>query len=222
MIIKVCGMKDAANVIDLAALNVDFIGFIFYPLSKRYVGEPGIDLMSSIPGTIKKTGVFVDEEPDRLVDVVMQYNLDAVQLHGDESPEYCRLLRKMIHNFNTEKPVDLIKAFGIDSDFDFRSLSAYEEVVDYFLFDTSSAERGGSGKTFDWNLLKNYNGLTPFFLSGGLGTEHADKLKSISHPQLLGFDLNSRFEESPGYKDIGMLRHMIQTLRDGSGSQAQE
>lgn len=206
MRIKVCGMKDPENIRQLASLKIDYIGLIFYEGSKRYVGGEVVDMRHLIPYPTKLTGVFVNEETDRIVDLVMNYKLDAVQLHGQESPADCRLLKQLLHDFNTDHPVTIIKAFGIDQHFDFNLPDKYADVADLFLFDTSSVDHGGSGVTFDWELLKEYQGLTPFFLSGGIGLEEILKLKEWRHPKLYGLDLNSRFEHAPGDKDVELLK----------------
>lgn len=213
MILKVCGMRDAANIAQLSDLKPDYMGFIFYPHSKRYVGHPDVDLLSSISKSIKKTGVFVNETMDKIADEVIKYDLDAVQLHGSEPGEFCRSFRKFIQNMQTEKHVEIIKAFGLSSEFDFHTLTDYEDFVDYFLFDTKTNLYGGSGLTFDWDILKQYHGAKPYFLSGGIGEESISSIIGFKDARLYGVDLNSRFEIEPGIKDIDNLRSVFKLLR---------
>lgn len=212
--IKVCGMRDSANVGQLAELKPDYMGFIFYSDSKRFIGTPGTELFSLVNSPVKKVGVFVNEAMDVVADKVLQYQLDAVQLHGEETGEFCRSFKIFLHNMQTEKHVEIIKAFGVSEEFDFKALSAYEDFVDYFLFDTKTALHGGSGVGFDWDLLKRYNGTKPYFLSGGLSLENIEKVALLKDIRLYGVDLNSRFEIEPGVKDIEMLKLAFELIRN--------
>lgn len=214
MKIKVCGMKDRENIISLASLKPDYMGFIFYPGSKRYAGDPDKKLMASLPSAIKLTGVFVDEEPDIIIAKVIEYGLDAVQLHGAESSEYCRLIRISLNEMQPLKNIELIKAFGISPGFHFADLNEYQNVTDYFLFDTKTSGHGGSGLTFDWKILHEYTGNKPYFLSGGLSPENIEGISKLAGNNLYGLDLNSRFETEPGIKDIKSLRSAFQLIRD--------
>jgi phosphoribosylanthranilate isomerase len=144
----------------------------------------------------KKVGVFVDEELLKIQEIIDQYQLQAVQLHGNESPEMCATLKNQ---------VEVFKAFGVDEAFNFDQLKPYENVVDYFLFDTKTSSHGGSGKTFDWQILQNYQLKTPFFISGGLSNENLEEVLKLKHPAFAGVDLNSRFETAPGLKNIEKL-----------------
>lgn len=213
MIIKVCGMKEPDNIRELVELKPDYVGFIFYPHSKRFVGNLNTDAMSSISMSTKKTGVFVNETMDAMADEVIQFNLDAVQLHGDESAEFCRSFRIFLHNMQTEKDVEIIKAFGIADGFDFNTLSDYEDFVDYFLFDTQTDDHGGSGKSFDWSILDNYHGKKQYFLSGGLSPENIQGIKELKDVRLYGVDLNSKFEIEPGVKNIVELKTAFDRIR---------
>lgn len=213
MIIKVCGMKEAENIRQLAGLEVDYMGFIFYSGSKRFAGSLDKDALRSLPGSIKKTGVFVNEDIDIVLDKVISYQLDAVQLHGNESPEYCETLQKLFDRVKTERRVELIKAFGIFSGFDFADIQAYTGKVAYFLFDTKTTDHGGSGMAFDWSILKEYTSPTPYFLSGGLSPENISSISSITDERLYGVDLNSKFEIEPGIKDIGKLKLAFQLIQ---------
>ncbi|MBB6269910.1 phosphoribosylanthranilate isomerase [Pedobacter cryoconitis] len=195
--LKICGMKVPANIAEVIALQPDYTGFIFYPGSKRFIADPDPLLIRNIPAAIKTTGVFVNEELEKVKSAILKYDLKAVQLHGHESADYCAALKGH---------AEVIKAFGIDADFDFSKLDAYIAQVDYFLFDTQTPDHGGSGKTFSWQLLKHYKNETPYFLSGGIGIEQLAELENIKDERLYAIDVNSRFELSPGLKDIGLLR----------------
>jgi phosphoribosylanthranilate isomerase len=195
--LKICGMKEPANISAAAALKPDYLGFIFYPGSKRFVD--GLDAVEirNVPAGIKTTGVFVNEELAAVKQAITTYQLKAVQLHGEESPEYCKSLLG---------EAEVIKAFGIDPAFDFKQLDAYAAVVDYFLFDTKTPQHGGSGQTFSWALLQNYTLTKPYFLSGGIGPESVNELLQIDDDRLYAIDVNSRFETAPGLKDIEELK----------------
>lgn len=200
MNLKVCGLKDPENIKQVAELKPDYMGFIFYPESKRFAGEDFV--MPFISSDIKKVGVFVNASATYIIDKVDKYKLDLIQLHGDEKPEFCEVLNHLI-------PV--VKAFGVDESFDFKLLDSYKNCCSYFLFDTKTSEYGGSGKQFDWTLLKGYDNSTPFFLSGGIGLEEIKKLK-IGKLKNYGIDVNSRFEIEPGIKDIDKLKNINSAL----------
>ena len=200
MKIKVCGIRDPSNIEAVAALQPDYMGFIFYPQSPRYIGETEKNLSRNIV----KTGVFVNESIDKVHELINKHHLGAVQLHGAESLEFCNTF---------QGKVKVIKAFGVDKDFDFHQLEPYTGSVDYFLFDTKTDKHGGSGQSFDWSLLDKYKLGIPFFLSGGLSLENLDEVEAIQHPQFYGVDLNSRFEVEPGLKDIDKLKKAFEILR---------
>lgn len=194
MKIKICGLRD--NVEEVIGLRPDYIGFIFFPGSKRFVG---IGFNPNLPEiTAKKTGVFVNQEPENILETVKRYQLDAVQLHGDESPDYCARLYG--------RGFEVIKAFGIDEQFEFSSLDAYVKCCDYFLFDTKSREYGGTGTKFNWTVLGKYKLNKPYFLSGGIGAEDIGEIKSLNDPRIYAVDINSRVEIKPGLKAIGKIR----------------
>ena len=195
LIIKVCGMRNPANVRQLNSEGIDWLGFIFYPKSKRMVSNP-IDL--DLKGHHKWVGVFVNEPIEAVRFAVQEYALDIIQLHGDEPPEYSETLR--------EEGVIVIKAFRVDSDFDFDNCDTYAHCVDFFLFDAKGKLPGGNGIAYDWSLLDKYQGSVPFLLSGGIGPELVSQLKLFKHPQWIGIDINSRFEISPAFKDIELIR----------------
>ena len=196
MKIKVCGLRDPANIKALEALKPDYMGFICYDKSSRYIGGMDDDQLVHISNDIIKTGVFVDEDADSISKLIYKYKFDAIQLHGSESPEFCGLFRH---------EVQVIKAFGIDESFDFTKLNAYKNNVDFFLFDTKTAAHGGSGQTFDWKVLNRYEMDVPFFLSGGLSLDNMSEVNQIDHPAFYGVDLNSKFEVLPALKDIQKL-----------------
>lgn len=213
MRIKVCGMKDPQNISQLAELKPDYMGLIFYPKSKRYVEILDNELLDSLPDAIQLTGVFVNEEIEVIIKKIVDYDLSAVQLHGAESPEFCRVLKERIVEIENTKPVELIKAFGMDEGFDFLNLEPYDNMVDYFLFDTKTPIHGGSGLSFDWNLLNQYKGQKPFFLSGGLSPDNLKNLINLNLDRLYALDLNSKFEVEPGIKDIESLKSAFQLIR---------
>jgi phosphoribosylanthranilate isomerase len=213
MKIKVCGMRNPQNILSLANLNPDYIGLIFYPESKRYVSDPDEAVLSSLPSSIKLTGVFVDEKEEEVFQKVITYGLSAVQLHGTESPLYCENLRKMFKNQLPAVKIDLIKAFGVYSGFDFSTLEVYNDVVDYFLFDTKTSDHGGSGIVFDWTILDQYVGEKMFFLSGGLSPENVEGIFNLATKKIHALDLNSKFETEPGLKNIESLKSSFQLIR---------
>jgi phosphoribosylanthranilate isomerase len=202
MKIKVCGMRDSENINELLNLTPDYIGFIFYDKSKRFVADfPEVE----IPLSIKIVGVFVNESIDEVVRIVSNYKLDGVQLHGDESVEYCSEL-------NSKLSVEVIKAFAVDEDFDFNKTIDYESVCDLFLFDTKGKDYGGNGLKYDWSILKNYKGETPFLLSGGINENDVLVVKEFQHPKFVGVDLNSGFEDAPSQKNIEKLKEFKHKL----------
>lgn len=211
MKLKICGMRDADNIREVAKLSPDFMGFIFYPMSKRYVGEDFV--MPEISSDIKRVGVFVNEPLEKVLEKVKKYKLDLVQLHGDESAEYCaELFHPDSYRDKLWKSCELIKAFGIDEHFDFSVLNEYENYCDYFLFDTKAKEYGGSGRSFDFGLLKKYGSSKPFFISGGLDLAVIPRLMS-QVPRPFSIDVNSKFETEPGLKDINKLSLLITNMR---------
>ena len=192
-------MRDAQNIRDVEALGIDWIGMIFWPKSKRYVAE----VPSYLPEHLKKVGVFVDSTLDDILQHISDYQLDIIQLHGQESPDFAKAL----------KPHTIIKAFNIEKADDLLQTEKYKGIADYFLFDTKGKMAGGNGQKFDWSVLTAYQGKTPFLLSGGIGPEDTESVKSFHHPRCIGIDLNSRFESEPGFKDINQLKTFINKLR---------
>ena len=204
MKIKICGLKHPENINAIAGLVPDYMGFICYAPSPRYATGLQTETLDSLPETIFKTAVFVNEDPETITKLIDTYNFDAIQLHGNEDAKFCDLFRDR---------VTVIKAFGVDKDFAFDRLNEFEDSVDYFLFDTRTDKLGGSGISFDWSLLENYKLDIPFFLSGGLSLDNLDEVKLIGHPQFYGVDLNSRFEIEPGLKDMDKLKKAFDIIR---------
>lgn len=204
MKLKVCGLKHEHNISKLAQLPIDYMGFIFYKNSPRFVAKDlSFDFMRTIPKHIKKTGVFVNENSYSMFNHIAHYDLDIVQLHGNETPEICAELKPQ---------VQVMKAFQILDDFDFKQLENYLSVVDYFLFDSPTVTYGGSGKQFNWQVLKNYKYNIPFFLSGGISEEHIDEINQLNMPQLAAIDINSKFEPEPGLKNTEHIKQFILKL----------
>ena len=205
MKLKVCGMKYQDNIQEVATLQPDYLGFIFYEQSARHFDAHRIPEISN---TIKKTGVFVDADLDFVIKKISKHNLKAVQLHGNETPEYCKQLRG--------KNIEIIKVFSIKNEFDFSVLKLYDDIVDYFLFDTKGKLPGGNGYVFDWTILNNYPSTTPFFLSGGIGLSQIDDInkfqKSEASKYCYALDVNSKFEIEPGFKNVKDLKKFKNNL----------
>lgn len=197
--LKVCGMKDAENIQHLIDLRPDFMGFIFYKKSPRYVSELDADVFSRVPISIKKVGVFVNEDLDAVLEIYEKYGLDYIQLHGDEDLAYSKKLKA--------KGVKIIKVFRILDSLPY-SMAKFCDFSDYFLFDTASKSYGGSGRHFDWSILRNYSFEVPYLLSGGISLEDVEQIKEMNPSGLEGVDVNSRFEIEPGLKDIEMVRKL--------------
>ena len=213
MKLKVCGMK--LNTLEVATLNPDYLGFIFWEPSKRFF-EGSIP---ELPASIKKVGVFVDATLEDIVEKVNTYGLWAVQLHGKESPEFCSDLKKFTIDRSKalgETNLKIIKVFSIKDDFDFRVLTPYENVCDFFLFDTKGKLPGGNGFTFSWEVLGNYPSTKPYFLSGGIGLDEIEKIREFQQrPESKychAIDVNSKFESEPGFKDIKKLKEFKEVL----------
>lgn len=199
--LKVCGMRQPENIREVASLQPDYLGFIFYPPSKRYVKDLDAAILDTLPQQIRRVGVFVNEDLETVAGLALKYRLYALQLHGSESVEYLETLR----NNKDTAHLKLIKAFGIDAGFDFEQLVPYAGLADYFLFDTLTPLHGGSGKAFDWKILEKYTLDLPYFLSGGIGPESVAAIAGLHDPRLFALDVNSRFELEPGLKDVDKL-----------------
>lgn len=196
-------MKFTANREEAEKLPVDLLGYIFYPPSKRFVGEnPQAGLFNS---SKPKVGVFVDENAFEILALAKNLGIEWVQLHGKENPQTCRIL--------INQGLKVIKAFSVDKAFQFHKTKPFEGVADYFLFDTKSDLPGGSGKKFNWEILSNYEGETPFLLSGGITANDAEEINKIDHPKFIGVDLNSGFEDEPGLKNVEKLKNFISEIK---------
>lgn len=202
--LKVCGMNK--NTVEVAAIKPDYLGFIFWKPSKRYFEG----VMPSVPHSIKKVGVFVDERIVIIAEKVKKYGLVLIQLHGNESSAFCDQLKNEIPQLK------IIKVFSIKDDFDFGQLKHFEDVCDFYLFDTKGKLPGGNGYAFDWKVLKDYPSTKPYFLSGGIGLEEIDSIKEFMKRPEAQFchavDVNSRFEDEPGLKNVEKLKEFKETL----------
>lgn len=200
MKLKVCGMKFSENIREIESLEPDFMGFIFYKKSKRFFNESKLILNDNI----NRVGVFVDQEVNEVIDIIKKYKLDYVQLHGDEDVRYCLSIKSICK---------VIKVFKIDDTFDFDNIKIFENVSDYYLFDTKTNLHGGSGIKFDWEILKKYNSKKKFFLSGGISEDDIEEIKKIKkiHP-IIGIDINSKFELPNLKKDRAKIKSLIDKI----------
>lgn len=218
MKVKVCGMKYIENMEAVAALEPDYLGFIFWEPSKRYFTGK----VPSLPVSIKRVGVFVDASIDEIVDKFIQAPLDLVQLHGKETAQFCAQLKEELKELEkahqkTKGTYKIIKAFSVGTTFTFEKLTPYESYCDYFLFDTKGPLPGGNGFTFEWHLMSSYTSDIPFFLSGGIGPANIPELSEFLASPLAqkchAIDVNSKFETSPGLKNTKELQIFINKLR---------
>lgn len=199
-------MKFPKNIQEIAALQPDFMGFIFYPKSKRFVGDNfSPKSLEKLHDSIKKVAVFVNEDVNRIIEIQKQFSFDFIQLHGNETVAECEILK--------ENNINVIKVFSVDNYFNFNEVVAYENVCDYFLFDTKTPKYGGSGQPFDWELLENYTLSKPFFLSGGLSIHNIGKIKYANYPMLVGLDFNSRLEDTNTKKITEEVSELIEKIR---------
>lgn len=197
-------MREPINMMDVAVLQPDYMGFIFYKKSPRSV-PMDFSIPSTFPEAVKRVGVFVDEQLDQITDRVRQHRLDFVQLHGQESVSLCEKLK--------EKNISIIKVFSVDDQFDFNITKIYSTAADYFLFDTKGVYHGGNGRKFDWNLLQRYDQKIPFFLSGGISINNIRSVKVLDNLNLHAIDVNSGLETAPGVKDIIKVEELIRKLK---------
>lgn len=198
-------MKQIPNIRAVAELLPDYLGFIFYPSSPRFVGELPPTALAALPATIEKVGVFVNETIAQMQQIVMNYQFRTLQLHGDESPATCQYLR--------QQGYQVIKAFHIDSAESIQQIANYQNAIDFALLDTKGKNLGGNGIAFDWKLLEIYTFDLPFFLSGGIGLAHIKQIKELNHPKLVAIDINSQFELSAGLKDVEKLSMLLKSIR---------
>ena len=199
-------MRDSNNILEVAALSPDYMGFIFYEKSKRFVGS-GFVIPERVPNHIKRVGVFVNENIVNILSKVAKHKLDFVQLHGEESVQMCKILKSR---------TKVIKVFRIDESFDFNSTTQFNSCADFFLFDTKGENYGGTGQTFDWNLLQKYDQQRPFFLSGGLSNENIHQLSELKDLNIHALDFNSGIESDPGMKDLDKLKSVLSILNQNS------
>jgi phosphoribosylanthranilate isomerase len=206
--LKICGMKFRHNMLKVAQMKPDYLGFIFYEKSPRYMPETlSPKDLQQLPKQTKKVGVFVNATTAYMQAQAKAYRLDLLQLHGSESPEQCEELKKSGYN--------LIKVFSLGrEDFDFELLDAYKPYVKYFLFDTKGRQPGGNGETFDWSLLRQYDQEIPIFLSGGISLENVNQLSALPFLNIHAIDVNSRFEVEPGIKDINLLQKLKDKMKN--------
>ncbi|WP_293892895.1 phosphoribosylanthranilate isomerase [Flavobacterium sp.] len=199
-------MKFSDNINEIASLKPDYLGFIFYGKSPRNIEAD----IPNLPQSIQKVGVFVNASLEMILEKVNAYQLDFVQLHGDESPEFCHLLQ--LNKFK------VIKAFSIDNQFNFNALKNYNKYCNYFLFDTKGTNYGGNGITFDWSILENYTLNKPYFLSGGIGLENIEEVKSFLAKEYskncIAIDCNSKLEISPGLKSTEKTKQLINAFKE--------
>ncbi len=203
MNLKVCGMKYKKNINEVSNLKPNFMGFIFWPETSRYFNSEKID----IPNNIFKVGVFVNQSFEIIKEKIYKFNLDYVQLHGDEKVHICKKLNQI---------TKIIKVFRVGENIDFNKITPYENYCDYFLFDTEGKKYGGSGKKFNWKILRNYKSKKPFFLSGGIDLNDFNELKKIFKLDIpfFGIDINSRFEIKPGLKDDKKIKELIEKIKN--------
>ena len=204
MIVKVCGIKTVENLAFLKALDVDMVGLNFYKPSVRYIhSDIKPQIFDTLPDKVERVGVFVNEDLETVVEKAHTFRLDFIQLHGDESIEYCAQLSEHF---------PIIKVFRIGEDFDFSMIDNYS-MATYFLLDTHTPKFGGSGKKFNWDILNHFQSSRPFLLSGGIGPNDMEQLKLINNPQFIGVDINSKFESAPGVKDEHLVTSFIKSLK---------
>jgi len=205
--VKICGLTSKLD--QISELDIDYVGFIFYAKSPRYVvGQLSPVDLAKLPSNIRKVGVFVNEQAEIIRQYALEYQLDFVQLHGSESPDECFELE--------QSGIPVIKAFGVGEQFDFDVLKPYLGKVSYFLFDTATSTHGGSGKAFDWALLQNYPFDVPIFVGGGVGLDNLESLIGYDIPHLYAIDMNSKLEISPGVKDMAKAHAAVALVKESS------
>ena len=197
-------MREPDNILEVGELEPDFMGFIFYDRSPRYVPASFV-MPSGFRKTIQKVGVFVNEGFDEIINLIRKHNLDFVQLHGNEPVSLSKKLK--------ETGVGVIKVFSIDQNFDFKILNPYKSVVDFFLFDTKGKFYGGNASTFDWNVLRQYDQKTPFILSGGISLENVHDIAKLKGMNIHAVDINSGVEIEPGVKDVNTINQLMKILK---------
>ncbi|HEX8399608.1 MAG TPA: phosphoribosylanthranilate isomerase [Pyrinomonadaceae bacterium] len=202
--IKICGMREPENMLEIAAFKPDFFGMIFYPKSPRFIS---IEQAEKLPDfqNIRRVGVFVDEGLESILEIAERARLSLVQLHGGETPQFCESLKK--------QNLQIVKVFKVNENFDGEQLKEFETICDYFLFDTKTSQHGGSGHVFDWQILRRFSINKPFFLGGGIGVENAAKsIEASRNLPLFALDINSRAEIAPGVKSPEIIAEIIKSL----------
>lgn len=197
-------MRDHNNIAQVASLSPDYLGFIFYPHSPRFVGWD-FRVPQELPDIVKRVGVFVNETSEEILLRAKVVGFDHVQLHGNEPVSQCVELK--------EAGLKVMKVFSVGEDFDFHVTKEYKPVVDFFLFDTKGKYYGGNAKTFDWNILAQYDQEIPFFLSGGLSPENIEAVGNLSEMNVHALDLNSGVEASPGLKDAAKIETILKAVQ---------
>lgn len=212
MKLKICGMKYHDNITQVATLQPDYFGFIFYEKSARFFNGH----IPQLSNHIKKVGVFVDATIKYISEKIEKHNLQAVQLHGSETPDFCKQLKALCDSENHKKSIQIIKVFSIKNSFNFEILQPYETVCDYYLFDTKGKLPGGNGYTFNWNILQQYPSTKPYFLSGGIGLNEIQNVKQFFKTEVSKYchaiDVNSKFEIKAGLKNIEQLKELKTNL----------
>lgn len=195
ILLKVCGMRERQNILEVASVQPDYLGFIFYDASPRFVGHEFE--MPVFPAPIRKVGVFVNESTETMLSIVQRYELDLLQLHGSESPRQVAELKK--------EGIKIVKVFSVDDGFDFGLTKPYEDIADFFLFDTKGKYHGGNAKRFNWDLLEKYSQRVPFFLSGGIGPQNVSEIAALKQMNIHALDINSGVESAPAIKDLSRV-----------------
>ena len=205
--VKICGMKESDNILEIAALNPQYLGFIFAKKSPRYFQG----VIPTVPKEIQKVGVFVDESVEVVLQLAALHQLQAVQLHGKESVAFCQQVKEGL-----DATVKIIKVFSVGETFDFEELKPFEDVSDYFLLDTKGKFPGGNGTKFDWHVLEKYNSKTPFFLSGGIGVADVEAIQQLrkTNVPLYAIDCNSKLEISAGIKNKEQCKELLEHFAD--------
>lgn len=203
--VKICGMKETENILEIALLKPAYLGFIFAKKSPRYFDG----VIPKLHESVKKVGVFVEETVEGIVEIVKKHQLEAVQLHGNESVAFCQKLR-----IELDSHIQMIKVFSVGADFDFNELKPFEKYCDYFLLDTKGKFPGGNGTQFDWQILENYTSKKPFFLSGGIGVEDVASIMELQNRNLPlhAIDCNSKLEISAGVKNKKQCEDMLENF----------
>lgn len=198
-------MRDAQNIAEVIELQPDYLGFIFYAKSPRYVGEEwDTAVIDQVPESIERVGVFVNENIGFILSTCNKYGIKTVQLHGRETPRFCIQLQR--------KGYTVFKAFQIDDNTLAEDIQEYSGTCDFFLFDTKSKGLGGSGQKFNWQKLEELNSAGPFLLSGGIAAEDAAAIKALRFSNLKGIDINSKFETEPALKNVALLTQFLKDL----------